>query len=580
MKSIIRKKYFDLFYAVIINLIFAAVCLVFIEQKYDMHDTANYPVYISNGYYTFGFISYFACAICGALQSLIYPVNAYTVLQVIFSFYALTAVSVAYLQKYNIISGTFAIALLNSCYVIFQYTSISFTIYPALLGVAGIICIIHFAKRERWVLGTAVGISLLLLCSLYREQITLVVIFIGVMYVFGLSLAEHFSKINQDKSIKSFFARLFEKKRFISFLTAVALCGSLYAVSSHLCNSTEELKYYHEYTVARSDVWDYAIPEYEVCPEEYEKLGLDKNDLSLFRSGYMDDEGATTLQVLKGIKQIQGKYNAENRSYTDVLVSMLKSVPTNISGRMEPVLGYFSFGLTTLLMLIFMRKNRLFIPLAIAAAILPFLFYLHLIGKFPYRTVHVLWISAAAYMLYSFSYEDMKPFFQKLYIKNRKKLLVLLLAFTLCITPVVFWVSKISRFTLDFTSQTDTTPNLRKYIEDSDVRKFVFSRNAGLASTEDNVHYIVKNKYTDKIAGFDGTYYRYEAYEDAKKEFGYTNLYKALFEDEVYFVDSGDGKDIDRFQLYLQKYYSEGKTVTHKQIDKIDGMIICKFSRQ
>lgn len=576
MKLISKNKYFNITYGILLNLIFLIVCLIFVEQQYDMPDTSQYPVFISNGYYTFGFLNYFFCVICGALEVLIYPINAYLVLQVVFSFFALTAISVVFLQKYNLSAATFAIALLNSCYSIFQYTSISFTIYPALLGVAGILCIIHFSRREKWLLGVSIGIILMLLNVLFRIAVTEAVLIIGIFYVIGLSLAEFFAISKTKRKIKDFFLILFEKKRFLSFFVAVILCFSCHFVSNAINRSTPELKYYREYTNARSEVWDYDIPTYDVCPEKYDALGLSANDIELFRKGYMDDEGATPLSVLKGIRQIQQEYNAEHRSIIQVFQGMLAAIPVNIQGRIEPIMGYFSFGLTILLMLIFMKKRRLFIPLLIGTAMFILLFYLYYIGRTPYRTVHMIWVSSLVYMLYSFSFEELKEPFKRIYVCRRKIAVVCTLIVSLVFSPIVFYVSKITRFTLTTYSSVDNTKNLRKYISENKNSKFVFSRTSGLASVEDNVHYIVKSDLKN-TAGFTATYYRYDACEAELEQFGYHNLYKSLLEKNVYLVDSNSSPDVEKLQEYLQKFYANGYKITYQRIASFDGQSVYLF---
>ena len=579
MKRLIEKKYFNIIYALSLNTLFMVMCLLLVEQRYDMPDTSQYPVYISNGYYTFGFLNYFFCVICGALQSIIYPINAYIVLQVIFSFFALTAVSVVFLQKYNVSAATFAIILLNSSYALFQYTNISFTVYPALLGVSGILCIIHFSRRKKWIAGVIVGIILMMLNVLFRIAVTEAVLFIGVFYVIGLSLSEYFSYEKKNRKIKTFFLILFEKKRFFSFLAAIILCFSLHFISNAVNSATPELKYYHEYTAARSAVWDYTIPSYDTCPEKYDTLGLDANDLAMFRNGYMDDEGATPLSALKGMKKLQQEYNAKNKSIADVFKSMSVAIPSNISGKIEPLMGYFSFGLTTLLMLVFMKLRKWWIPLCLGIAMFVLLFYLHYIGRTPYRTVHMIWISALVYMLYSYSYDDLKDCFKSIYSGRRKIAMTVLLVVSIAFSPFVFYVSNLTRFTLTTYSAQDDTAELREYIADNQGKKFVFSRMSGLTNIEDNVHYIVQPPFKNTIY-FTATYYRYDGYEAEVKQFGYQNLYKSLFEKDVYWIDSDSTPDVEKMLLYLQKHYGENKRVSFRKIQSFGGQSVYQFNRK
>ena len=579
MSNLVKTKYFKLFYAVAVNLVFLALCLLFVEQKYDMADSSQYPIFIYDGYYTFGFLNYFFCVICGAVQSLVYPISAYVVLQVVFSFFALTAISLIFLQKYHFAAATFAIALLNSCYSVFQYTNISFTVYPALLGVAGILCIIHFSRQKKWLAGVIAGVILLMLNVLFRYEVTEVVVFIGVFYVIGLSLTEYFGLERNRRKVKEFFLILFEPKRFFSFLVAVGFCFALFFVSHTIDNATPELKYFNEYTHARSAVWDYEIPSYDTCPEKYAALGLDENDIELFRKGYMDDQGATPLSVLKGMREIQQEYNAENRSVADVLKSMISAVPANIGGKIEPIMGYFSFGLTVLLMLVFMKTRRLLIPLFLGIPMLCLLYHLHNIGRTPYRTVHMIWISVLVYMLYSYSRRDLRDCFKRQYQSRRKTAVILLLVISVVMSPVVFYVSKIARFTISTYSAEDNTADLRKYVEEHPDMRFVFSRSSGLTAVDDNVHYIVK-KDPDNTVTFTATYYRYDWYEDKLEKFGCRNLYEGLLEKDVYWIDGDASTVTESMKEYLQKHYSDSKQIVVNKIDSYSGQSVYKFERR
>lgn len=58
IKSRIRINTF--FYAIIINLLFLSISLIIVPMGYDMPDTVKYPVFIANGNYTFGFLSFFS----------------------------------------------------------------------------------------------------------------------------------------------------------------------------------------------------------------------------------------------------------------------------------------------------------------------------------------------------------------------------------------------------------------------------------------------------------------------------------------------------------------------------------------
>lgn len=85
------------------------------------------------------------------------------ILQILFSIAAFIAISIVFLQKLNVWVATSAIFIVNGFYSVLQYTNISFTLYPSLLGAAGLLCIIHYSKRKKWMFGVCAGVIFILL---------------------------------------------------------------------------------------------------------------------------------------------------------------------------------------------------------------------------------------------------------------------------------------------------------------------------------------------------------------------------------------------------------------------------------
>ena len=464
----------NVLFALIINFVFMGVVLLLFPMQYDMPDTVGYPKYIVMGEYSFGIISWFFCYLCGALQKIIFPVNAFVVIQVALSYLSFVELSYVFLQKYNKKIAILMILFINSFYAVFQYVNISFTIYPSFLGITGIVYIIHFTKREKWILGSVIGVLNIAVCSLYRFSVLESVLFMGVFYVIGMSVSEFFCMKKSQRKAKDFFSILFERKRLLCFLCAVVICFSLNYISNSINTSTESLKYYREYTSTRATVWDYKIPEFNLCAEEYEAIGLDKNDLKMLELGYMDDEGATTLDNLKQIKKIRDKYQSNHADLFSILKSMVVTVPLNIRGFGERAVGYISVGFVCVVFLLFLKKKMYFIPTFLALAVFALSFYLWYNGRTPYRTVHALWLSSLVFLMYSFPVN--KEEYRKRFISllNRKSVAICLaVGLSLFMIGGLYYSQKAS-FTIESFSNNDTSHKLKEYIKKNNEKKVYF----------------------------------------------------------------------------------------------------------
>lgn len=227
--------------------------------------------FISSGDWYFGFVNYFFCMFCGGVQKLIPQLNAYTIVVESLCLFASIVLTYIFMKKFDYCVGTFFILLFEAFFAVNYFSNVSFTKTPALLCLTGLIVIIDSEKHRLGIIKAFFGSLLVIIGSTIRFQIFCVSVFFSVIYIIVCYINEYFSIREKSKKILYLFKKIVTDYK-IYIIAFCLVCGvSLNFASNIIINSVEEQKYFREYTGARSDVWDYPIPEYSDCPDEYKK---------------------------------------------------------------------------------------------------------------------------------------------------------------------------------------------------------------------------------------------------------------------------------------------------------------------
>jgi hypothetical protein len=552
--------------------------LVF-SLNYEMADDSTYSGFIANECYNFNYMNYYLCAFIGFIQNIIYPINAFVIVCLVFSCLSFIAITRVFLDKFNMVIATCITLFINGFFAVNHYETISFTRMPTLLTVAGFLCVIHYVEREKWKLGTIVGGLFVIIGSAFRFKIFEVSVVFAVLFVIGKSLTEYFSNKENKSKIANFFKLLFAPRRLIVAVIVVGVCFAINIASNLIIKSDEDVSYYIEYTNARSAVWDYSIPDYSDCKEEYDAINIDENDIEMLRSGYMDDDGAFTLEQLYNIKGIQNKYNAQTNSYTAILKEMIVSEISNIKAIGDKGIACFAFCMVLLLYLLIMRKRKYFIPLLFLGATFVFYYYLWITGKVPFRAVYVLWFSSIIYLLYSFSFNESRDFIQHIYIKRKKIFLSLLCCGSVVVSLIGLYLSNVANDHIETSSNKNNGISATSdYISNHKENKYIFTRKVSvIGSGSNDIYYVSESDKNINYQSFNCTYGELPYIKEQVKNFGTDNMYSFLLEDNVYLVDNNDCSQLNMFVNYLQKYYSNGKTVDSKLVYTVDNNNIYKI---
>ncbi|MCD8025729.1 MAG: hypothetical protein LUF33_02030 [Clostridiales bacterium] len=362
--------------ALFINLIIAILFLIIGETYYEIADNQTYSLFIADGDYKIVFTNYFLCLFCGFIQNIIYPLNAFVTVHLFFCFCAFTAITRVFLDKFNTITALCITLFLNGFFAVNHYLTISFTRAPALICVAGFLCIIHYINRSKWKLGTIIGAVFILIGSTYRFKIFEVALVMAVCFVIAKSISQYFSIGKPQRKISNMFKIIFAPKRLIVCIITVAVCFSVYYVSDAINTSTDELSYYKQYTTARSVVWDHTIVDCDSYEEEYDKIGIDENDIAMLRAGYMDDEGAFTLEKLQQIKDIQPNNILETQYIVSTIKEMFETEIGFIIALGDKGMVCLAFVFVLIPFIIVCKKRNCFIPIFLM--VVAFCFYLYL----------------------------------------------------------------------------------------------------------------------------------------------------------------------------------------------------------
>lgn len=578
LKSVIKNK---LFLAVVINTGFLALCNFLFGLNYEMLDETIFAELAADNYYYLGnFSNYFLFAAVGTVQKIIYPVNAYVVIALILGLLSMITVSYIILDRFRLPYAAAVIILLNGFFGLNHYATVSFTRLPAVLCVSGLLCILHSAGKKRFIYGFLWGAFLVAAGSMYRFKVFAVCTGIFIAFICILALSDGI-KAENGFSLKRLFAELFEPKRLVCGIVLIALCFGISALGNSTNKNGEGIEYYTEYTAARSAVWDYEIPAYNECRADYEAIGIDENDLKMLEGHYLDDEGAFTLEKLNAINEIKVNHNAE-RSVLGLIKATVKEELFEITHLTFKAILYLSVIIITCIFLLLMKGKYCIVPISLYGVAGILYVYLYYFGRVPYRAVYGIWLSIAVYLIYALDSVRIRDKVKTLLkpIKS-KRFAAALLACSVAVSGGFLFANNYRNFKNDFKQMKSERAGINAYIKAHPDDRFELCRQANLleGNLDNGTIYTINNEGRRKNSHiFNGTYYALPYYDEFNRDvFGTDNLYSNLFNENVYYVDF-EGRFKDVFKKYLQKYYSDGKTVSYTVTDTVDGFEIVSYS--
>ncbi len=570
------KKHESLFLAIAVNLFFLILLSLSVGVAYELSDDWFFAKNIANGNYDYTFCSYFIQILTGVVQKVIYPINAFMLLQIIFGFVSLTAVCYVLLDTFGIKRG-FMLAMAVECvFAINAYSAVTFTKTAALLAVAGGLMMLWAYHNKKHIGYSIFGIILILLGSFYRFKI-----FYSVLAVFACCVLA----LIISKTRKPFFKSLLEVLKEVLTLKTVSLVAAMLIVvfscnfiSKAVIYSGEGMDYYKTYGPLRSAVVDYSIPLYESAPEKYQEVGMSENDYNMLINWYFDDEGYSDVETLEHVVAMQDEEQKSAGALKLVISNAYYEFMKIFEMAPEGILIIAYLVIAAAILILYKKKSWLFVGI-ISFAIFALHAYLWLGGRTRYRAVFSIWFAAIICLIYLTRFMEFRQWVENLKERHFRGLRGGLVGFcdAYMITFFVLTVAvALPQLDVDLNVE---YPNLEQYIAESEGKTFALSRAAyGWVRDEAVLQKplnIGDDGMFEKCVYFGSPYYAHPSYDELLASFGIENLYTDIIDNpNLLYIDKLDVRDVDMFVAYLNEQYGENATYGYTLVNTIDGFEI------
>lgn len=544
----------------VFNIFVFILFVIFCGVRYSMDDEKFFSLSIAFGDYNIIFTNYFLCRLIGFIQHMIYPINAFTAVSLMFAVLAFITLHSIFARKISLKWSFLVMIFLYAFFGVNHLTIISYTMLPALLAVAGLFYIIDGLDAKFRMRNALWGVFLTVIASMYRFKVFLscfcvIAVFYLVRYLIGYRKSE--------KNLLSYVKKLFTKQFSFTLVTVVLLVFSFNFASQIINTSTPELSYYKQYTTLRSQVWDFEMPSYEEAKSEYDSLNITENDLKMLKNIYLDDGGAFTVDTLTELVEIR-KAHIDNRNIFSSFIDMSKSlILETLSFSTDKSILFVSFLLIMLLFLLIMKKRYYFIPISLLVVMAGLNFYLWQYARTPYRAIYGIVFPCVVSILYSVEKSGFKKKALRFFDNNifYSSVAIVCIAVISFIVPVTLSKSYSIDTQIKKVSGHDQVVN---YIESQNDKRFVVANCINVSN-----NYNLQRPWTVKIpdvpenaAQFLGTYYRSTYDNHLLEKFGTKDVYTFLINnDSAYFVDTVEVNVYKMFETYLNDHYSNGKNI-------------------
>ncbi len=588
------KKFFSkdnkLLFAAGINIIILIVCQFVFKLNFEILDEIVYSELIADGEKFTYFSNSFLIVIIGAIQKVIYPINAYAVFALAVSLASMITISYIFFDKFDFYKALILTVLLNGFTATSHYSMISFTRNPALLCTAGLLCILHFIYKQKWLSGVIWGAVLVVVGSFYRFKVFAVVALVFVVYVLSITIVKHLEKDKKDY-VKSFFKDLFEPKRLVCGILLVAVCCSCYYIHLSSISNSSELSYYSSYTKARSEIYDFYTPSYEECKEEYDALGVDSEDLFFLDTMRFCDDKAYPLERLQKIGEVKNTV-LSNDSIVQVVINAVKNEASDALNKTDKAVLDLAVVIACLMFFILFKKKYWITEISLLLVSAFLYIYLHNLGRVLFRHAYIFWLPVIVFLMYTLDSnainEKIKLLFKNIVKKvSLKKITALMLTFSIILTAgfsYAFWYKAKCQDNGRFDQLRELRSGISEYVKAHPDDRFELCKEANLfeGNIDNKSIYFINNEGRNGNSHiFQAIYYRLPYFNEFDKQiFGTNDLYGNLFNQNVYYVDYNCWTS-DHMKAHLQKYYTdEGENVSYDIVDEVDSYQIVKFSKQ
>lgn len=270
------------------------------------------------------------------------------------------------------------------------YSVVNFTRVGAVAAGAGYLLVFSCLRRRQYP-GVALGAVLVWAGYMIRiDSWYMITALAG-----GVGLAELFAGL-QNVSPREIFEKVLKKKYYIGtvvFVFAGCLCLTL---AENVYNGRDpQIAKYKEFTVLRSQLWDYPSLTYDEIKDELASIGVSRTNYNALMTGFIiSDPVIYPPETLAAIKELQGSASPD--------------LIQGVAGTVEQMLddqGFFMFLACAVFALAASGRKRLFLTGWLILAFMGMNLYLGSIGRNPDRVFQSLCAITALYLLWSIEKE-------------------------------------------------------------------------------------------------------------------------------------------------------------------------------
>lgn len=573
--------------AVVMNITFLVLVLLFCEVKYETSDDYIMSAIMAGD---FGdkpnphliFINIIWGYLLLPFYYILPKLSWYLIFQLLLCFLSFTAVSYVLLKKLDVmmaflISFFFIIIYSNDAYIVVQFTK------TAILAVmSGSVIFLHslfneskYKKRE-----ICIGGVLVFLGSLVRFNC----IFIAGGFLLVIIVLE-FVKLLNKKDVNK---RRNLIKIIVSGIVLIGIVTSAKYIDQFIYNSDDSYAYFREFGSVRGDIVDRSNYGYEVCKDEYSKIGISENDYKLLRTWNFADPDFYTLKRMKKAQNIIVNYQNSHGLDRDEVKYVLRE------RNYWAYPSFLSCVIIVLLSIIFIKRYWCVSVISAGIGYL-YLYYFAASGRIVYRIEYGVFLCIFMTCIYFWDKKNYRNLEVKTEIKNVCAILLMLLC-----------IFQLPKYRLNTWGSEVMGEEYKNYVEDIffeswnyDSRRYrcaVWNENAfselqeEIVSNSTNFYfmnfsttiqtlYLNKNPWINRtsksvrnslyLAGIDINFPDVLEIQHKKEV---DNPIKSLIEDNVYLVDNFYHEEI---LTYLQEhYYPNARKELYKTLD---GFNVWKF---
>lgn len=583
-KTVISNSKFLL--AVMINVFFLLLALLFCDMKYEVSDDFIMSTIMSGVYgecpnphmiFVNIVLGYFLMPIYKVFPG----ISWYFVLQIIIIFLSSIVVSFILLEKVEkvkaaLLSIMLILFFVNDMYILMQFTK---TAMFAIMSGSWLFLDTLFYGKNRWRI--LIGGSLCIVGTMIRFY---VIYLAGVFLIFIIGY--EVIRMIRTHSDRRILKKKLEKV-VIGGCILVGVSFGLNELDQYLYEQEESYAFFRQYGKARGEIVDHTDHGYEAYAEELGKIGISENDYYMMKKWGFADNDFFTLERMQQTADIIKSYNRKQWSGWEAIIEKIQE---------RKITNYpvFMANMILLLLGVFLNYEKWWISIAVNGIGWFYILYFFIRDRTVYRTEFAVFLGVFLCSMY-FWIEVKEKKIDYTEIKNKCGVLI-----------IVLCIVKGSIYLPDRTYMNVTPYEKKSYVENIffeswnyDARKYrkVINKIECKSGLLDEFYSNSEKFYfLDFNTTIQTLYYEWSPWETIESE-EYQNYYylsgittnfpevvnkfeserlsnplKALVKEQVYVVDN---YNVDLKLNYLKEHYFPNARV--ELIKEIDGYQIWKF---